>query len=142
MKTPKFINQYNKIVRAYFKNELKPLASRCCFVGNLLNNNDKWGVGRTFDYTLEFVPSVPVKNIPPQALTCLEQESNGFYSMEDICKLETIFLNTLDDRTRGKYENRLFEAMEAALSTLKELHEAKGEIVEEYNFTKRELVPA
>jgi len=43
MKTPTFREQYNKIVGAYLRDELKPLNSCACFVGNLLNNTAGWG---------------------------------------------------------------------------------------------------
>jgi len=44
------------------------------------------------------------------------------------------------DRTHNKnYENDLYEAMERTLLLLKEIHESKGEIVEDYNFQKREF---
>jgi len=129
MKNPTFKEQYDKIVTAYLKNELNPMSCRACFVGNLLNNNNAWA-----GYGLN-------------AEECIQKEVNGFYSVVDIRRLESEFMltnkhvwyspngNILD-------ENYLYDAMERTLLVLKQIHESKGEIVEDYQFTKRELQTA
>ena len=140
MKNPTFEQQFTKIVNAYLKNSLSAYKSCACFVGNLLNNKDEWGAGRYFSFDLDGCPSIESINIPEKALKCLKDESNGFYSMKDVCKLETSFLNTLNlEEIITSYEERLFKAMEITLQLLREIHESKGEIVKDYNFAKREL---
>lgn len=142
MKTPTFQEQYNKIVDAYYKNELKPYIGCACFVGNLLNNKDKWGMARDFvnedtdtDLIIFRETTNPYRFI---GIQCIKEESNDLYSIEDICQLEQNFLRKYSD---SDPENSLFNAMETTLELLKQIHESKGEIIKKYNFIKRELQP-
>lgn len=148
----RFIDQYNKIVNAYMQNKLNPSICEACFVGNLLNNNGKWGFGRLVTNGSTTDPLIT--NIDKTiALACLMQEASGFYTMAEIAKIEQVFLGTLSetgkynidlsDHKSPRYEERLFKAMEVTLEHLKALHIAKGEIIEDNPiFSKRELVEA
>ncbi len=139
MKTPTFREQYDKIVGAYLRNELEPLDSCACFVGNLLNRNDNWGTvsGGKFGRPRH-----------EWGLKAIEVESNGLYSSEDISELEYNFLFPEDrdwvqaarNSTTEEYEKKLFEQMESTLELLKQIHESKGEVIDNYTFAKRELV--
>lgn len=147
MKTPTFQEQYNKIVNAYYKNTLQPHNSCACFIGNLLNNNDTWHKGRTLlDNTSFLSPYVKIgewsgegyDNYVQEAKECLMLECNNLYSMKDIMKMEQHFLRIVN--SRQGCEETLFRAMESTLLILRELHESKAEVIQDYNFTKRELV--
>ena len=127
-----FKQQFDKIVGAYLRNELNPMHSCACFVGNLLNNNNNWNFGGK------------------TAKDCLLKEANNLYTMDEIKELEHEFMYTPEkpgmywyDMT-GKVldEQGLYEAMERTLLKLKQLHESKGEIIENYTFPKRELQTA
>lgn len=83
------------------------------------------------------------------------------YSLEEVTALESNFLSIIsggNSRTKklsaslsgicnnknhkltSEEEELLFKAMESTLLMLKEIHESKGEIIEDYTFTKREPV--
>lgn len=70
----------------------------------------------------------------------LEKECNNLYTKEDIIGIEDKFLRTYV--MSGKTEDSLFKAMSETLETLRGIHEAHGEVVDDYNFQKRELVEA
>lgn len=145
-----FRTQYDKIVSAYIKNELNPTKCNACFVGNLLNNKTDWAIGRTVDNGIidEY------NEYAGLAIECVFDESKGSYTREEVVALERIFLSEImgpeykgysNVRCNGRhdpnndFEERLFRAMEITLLALKELHESKGDVVEPYNFTKRQL---
>lgn len=146
MQNPTFIEQFNKLVIAYLGNKVNPWDNCACFVGNLLNNNGDWYLSaqrarRYAKFNMEvsgfpsiFIPDEEGRN---KADICLLQECNNFYTHEEIAELEYIFLRKI----WGKFdhEQALFEAFEVALLRLKEIHESKGEIVDNYLFKKREL---
>lgn len=132
MNNPRFIDQYNKIVGAYLRDELRPMDSCACFVGNLMNGRSTWRylqLNRTNAY----------------GLICLEMEANNFYTAEEVCQLEEIFMHMGEEDSVAyrihppDYEDRLYRAMERALLYLRQLHESKGEVIEGYKFRKREL---
>lgn len=135
MNNPTFIEQYNKVTKAYMNNELKPLDSCACFIGNMLNNkSENWTFCREFNplknpnYSFILIPNL------------MEKEYN-FYTSEEIYKLERNFLlMSYCGFFNSLTEESLFKAMESTLDMLKKIHESKGEIVEEYSFKKRELV--
>jgi len=141
-KHPKFKTQYDKIVTAYLKNELNPWVCTNCFVGNLLNNKNGWGTG--------YYIGGPSENQEMEIWNkkVIDDESNGLYTPEEISLIEANFL--FGGNQRGKrpsglnpvltdYEETLYKAMERGLIFLKEVHESKGEVVENYSFQKREL---
>lgn len=140
MENPRFIDQYNKIVKAYLRCELSSTKAGACFVGTLMNNCSEW---RFFRYGL----------INPhnheQAVECLTYQANGFYSPEELMGLEDTFMGwksplnesdpPLSDMQAPNYEDRLFRAMERALLHLRQIHESKGEIIEDYGVKRRDL---
>lgn len=142
---PTFKQQYDKIVGAYLRNELMPFYDCACFVGNLLNNNGDWFDARkTTDGTTFGSPIVCI--IPDQyainnrgALETIQKEGHGLYSIADICSIEQNFLRTYN---KNKGEDGLFSAMESTLLILRQIHESKGEVVEDYIFEKRTLIEA
>lgn len=146
----KFIESYNKIVNAYLKDELEPLNACACFVGNLLNNSLHWGTtcsSENYQYLGTF------NDVKPQRrsyhIDVIRKESNNFYTSDDITRLEYNFLHAYGKASGfswikrykdTRYEEELYRAMESTLLLLKQIHEEKGEIVEDYTFTKRELL--
>lgn len=146
---PTFRQQYDKIVGAYLRNELRPSRCEACFVGNLLNGVDRWASGRD----VQTGKLEPHNKFFTGALMCVEKESSGLYTLQEVADLEQVFLKVLMNgrpgyhgeivdgkKYRDGYEDRLFKAMEVTLEALKALHEAKGEVVEDYVFSKRVLV--
>ena len=165
---PTFQDQYNKIVKAYMKNELNPFKSCACFIGNLLNEKYDWGRVRTItsesQYMTEIggrvvfidVPmAIPINDISREiddmlgsnvgfnkGLNCIKENSGGLYTVEDIVKLEKNFLSflPLNSMFESIYsEEDLFLAMESTLLMLKEIHQSKGEVIKDYTFKKRHL---
>lgn len=114
---------YNKIIDAYFKDEIKPQNPNFCFCGSLCGS-DRWNFGDKL-YTL-----------------------NQYEKMERALILELI--NSPNHKVDNvwqfipskKYEDALFKGMSAALDVLKEIHRSRGENVDEgIVFKKRELHP-
>lgn len=153
MKTPTYREQYDKIVGAYLRNELDPSDCWACFVGNLLNNTGNWARGRD---VYSGIAGVGIFNGFEEAVECVLTNSNGLYTLQEVATLERKFLDILMIGRLGgynsayvsgvdgadTYEDRLFNAMETTLVSLRELHESKGEVIEDYVFQKRELVKA
>jgi hypothetical protein len=147
MNNPTFQEQYNKIVDAYYKDELVPYANCACFVGNLLNNDDNWALGRgnKFGTTNRRWESIT------EAEQCIKKNANGFYTLQEILALEMIFMDTLHKNLTNDapsplrkkwegWENSLFDAMSTTLDALKLIHASKGEVIESFSFQKRKLV--
>ncbi len=127
---PKFSEQRDKIIQAYFKDEIQPFNNNFCFCGTLAGNTGAWH-------------------------TC---EIDG-YKLTDFGRMEDALLNTItfklfgfkdwrkdwhssDDTTKDhRYEDVLFSGMSTALDVLKQIHIEHGEVIEEdIPFVKRELV--
>lgn len=120
---------YDKIIEAYFGDQIRPMESNFCFCGTLCDNTSDWAgwirnkdshgyTGRDFD-TME------------QAL---------FKGIRITANKSVTYLM----RHEGVYEDALFAGMSAALDVLKKIHRSRGENVGEDMpaFTKRELVKA
>ncbi len=140
-----FEKQYQKIVNAYYKNELNPLDGCACFVGNLLNNTGGWELCRNYITGKVFKDKESIFYGQQE----IQKEANGFYTSQNIVDLENKFLEicfhgrerSTDILTNRKItEDTLYNAMESTLEILKEIHISKGEVIKDYNFTKRELV--
>lgn len=134
-----FKTQYDKIVGAYMRNKLEPSLSCACFVGNLLNHTYAWAYGRKLIPKKGEALSTPSpeRDGYKKALTSIFKESENTYSFEEICRLESNFLSIY---RISDPEHSLFLAMESTLLMLREIHEAKGEVIEPYTFTKRVLI--
>lgn len=124
---------YDKIIQAYFRDEIKPLDSAFCFCGTLnRNDNSYW---RAY----------------------LRKADGYYYTGSEFQRMEDALLGELrklmpnngqDDfpmifgiHNNINYEYTLFAGMSAALEVLKEIHRSRGEDVDEVPvFVKRELV--
>ncbi|MDB5200534.1 MAG: hypothetical protein JWO92_2497 [Chitinophagaceae bacterium] len=131
---------YNKIIDAYFKDEIKPFDERFCFCGNLSNNCSSWNNlhSRYFEespYTYEEYKRMELHLMNTVVLVTtgqLWQSENGI-GIEVIKTVKEI-------KVHPDYEDALFSGMCAALDVLKQIHKGRGENVdEEIPFTKREL---
>lgn len=124
---PKYSEQYDKIINAYFKDEIQPLEAKFCFCGTLADNSDEWcniRYSRRCNYFM-------------------------FYTGNEYVMMERALLDTLQKGINGEvvsyeelngYEERLFNGMAAALEVLKQIHIKRGEIIDEApQFKKREL---
>ena len=148
-----FQEQYNKVVKAYMENELRPMRSSSCFVGNMLNNRCEWIHLRKLEINNngkmnlvpvseeEFLNGFITDSNREMQLASYRRRLNllkGFYTIDDICKLEQCFLNAVN-WMNTKDENKLFSAMEKTLLLLREIHESKGEEINYVeSFKKRE----
>jgi hypothetical protein len=145
-KYPTYIEQYDKLSIAYIKGEVKPYDHCACFIGNLLNNSSQWQGVKTYLGVISDASSDKF------LLGCriINKESNGLYDAMDIVKLEELFMLTyqrsIHNNTNSSYdechEYALFKAFEAALDFLKNIHQSKGEIIDQPIplFEKRVLV--
>ena len=149
---PTYLQQSEKIIQAYLKEEINPYYDCACFVGNLLNNNGDWSLVRSL-HGLCASPGVEVfinPYIPDRAhgACIIEDESDGLYNSSDIIKLESNFLKICSqdnywDKEKGctvVNEDCLFEAMTSTLELLKEIHIEKGEITEEEPVFERRVL--
>lgn len=117
---------YDKIIDAYFKDEIKPYDPAFCFCGTLCDNSVNWFLN-----------------------PCTEHYTSHGYLGKDFVKMEVALWSTLindegqplHEEGTPEFELELFDGMSAALDVLKEIHESKGEIVDEpiETFKKREL---
>lgn len=115
---------YNKIIDAYFKDEIKPFEAKFCFCGTLCDNSSKW-----------FRSYVNMSGVR-------RHKDFGDYSGNDYYRMEQVLLNNVSC-TQGtpRYEASLFAGMSAALDVLKQIHIERGEAIDEVPvFVKRELV--
>ncbi len=135
---------YDRIVDAYFKNELNPFKDCACFIGNLLGDSI-WGHCRNYIAS------------ESQLKEGNELISSFGYTLIQIGEMEDNFLNVIIhsttrhgkqtrprsfntfyiDKYGGNYEDALFDAMSSTLDMLKKIHEDNGEIIDAPVFKKR-----
>lgn len=158
MEQPTYKEQYDKIVRAYLRNELEPFENCACFIGNLLNGTTMWSVGRKASILRETTRSVITGSIKTHLIgvpvcevdsgACLriakisvKAESHGLYEFADIMAMEQNFLFTyLKDREDWlSADDSLFHALYSTLEMLRLIHISKGEDVDAIPLTKRVL---
>jgi hypothetical protein len=108
---------YDKIIEAYFKDEIQPEDPQFCFCGTLCDNDARWYGCRLDGY---------------------HYSSHG-YNGVDFVKMEKALCDqtrSLRKRDEG-YEDALFDDMSAALDVLKEIHRSKGENVDDLPALKK-----
>jgi hypothetical protein len=133
---PTFERQYQKIVSAYYKETLNPFNDCGCFNGTLFDGKPDWAFARDIRVVNKTLHITAYKNKYPSVESFLKEKANSFYSPLDIYNLEFAFLEKF--KKFGTYtEDELFNAMLSGLEKLREIHESKGEVVKDYNFTKR-----
>ncbi len=160
MKT--FKEQYDKLTEAYIHNKVDPYDACACFIGNLLGGED-WNKVRRFEHFGESTPIKIPKCYPAGLSQAMRDEirkgtqfiatiSDNTYTVQEIIDMENLFIKTLeeaagagkhwpsmDTKNSPNYEEALFEAFCATLDLLKEIHQSKGEQVDEFLLTRRKL---
>lgn len=154
-----FKQAFDRLTEAYIKGDVNPFNSCNCFVGNLLAQDYSWSAVRVFledigqpKWDSKIARSGYFYN-ETFVQTVLNSKVQGFYTPKDILELEGTFLATYlehggqQDAFYGQGEvptltdeEALFKAFDVTLDLLREIHEKKGEKVDGYKFTKRELV--
>lgn len=139
---PSYSTQWNKLTTAYVNNKVDPMSECACFVGNLLNNRSEWAGCRTSEGSFHS-PSVKMvlckgSSFYRSGVECIQEQSGGLYTPEDIIAMEQLFLRTVNQL--GDYEEDLFKAFCVTLDLLKKIHIKAGEDVDESPvFVKRVL---
>lgn len=115
---------YNKIIEAYFKDEIRPYEAPFCFCGTLCNGSSSW---RRIEYKGIFSGDI-------------HNDFLGYTGKEYADMEKALLLPLLGCMSGGNtYEDKLFEGMCAALDVLKEIYIGKGEIIDEdLGLVKRE----
>jgi hypothetical protein len=117
---------YDKIIEAYFKNQIKPLSADFCFCGTLAGGSNRW-FGESCEWHKDF----------------------GNYKGREYVRMEVALFDGLKKSSGTEhwyndmpgYEDALFSGMCAALDVLKQIHIERGEIVDDLpSLTKRVLV--
>lgn len=116
---------YDKIIEAYFKDEIEIMNPKFCFCGTI-SPDSRW-------------QESPQRMVYPYT-------SDQYFKMEDAL-FEGVYraigyVNLNPNTMQGeKYEKGLFAGMSAALDVLKSIHISRGEVIDETPvFTKRQLV--
>ncbi len=136
MKT--FREQFDKLVKAYLANQVRPKDPCACFVGNLLNGSTAWTRARAITHDGEFRKKSVCQKTKYDVQRSIRLNSDNTYTTNEIYTLEILFMKTW--AAGGKNEDSLFEAFEKTLLKLREIHESKGEVIQDYDFQKRESV--
>lgn len=132
---------YDKILAAYFKDEIKPYDMQFCFCGTLAwagsRGDGTWWKQDDYDMS-------ELKEMEKPLLEIVRNETVG----SDACPIyASVSGATETDRLRNKiknhhnYETALFNGMCKSLEILRQIHIDRGENVDEDTpaFTKREL---
>ena len=134
----------DRILQAYYKDELNPYNHCACFIGNVLDGGD-WAWCRN-----------GYGNVDPFELASIQwilDKGDGVYTPQDIMDMEKNFLTIINQNCQKRtdsigfptnkkhpnYENALFLAMDSTLDMLKACHELAGEIIDPPVFVKRKM---
>lgn len=115
---------YDKIIQAYFRDEIKPFDAEFCFCGTLCGNSSGWHGYTDFRKT-----------------NSRHMDYAG-YTGSDFVKMETALLQEIKSGvySNPNWENELFSGMCNALEVLKQIHRDRGEDVDSLPaLTKRNL---
>jgi hypothetical protein len=142
MQTLTYKQAYDKIIEAYFKDEIKPYNGQFCFCGtlagfvisNAFEQPDNYRGWPTNEYSSNELNKMEV--------ALLYAIYNGVNGTGNIYEPFAYDMTETRERTisHPNYENALFAGMCAALEVLKDIHRARNENVDEVPvFTKRNL---
>jgi hypothetical protein len=130
---PTFTEQFDKITKAYFSDELDPMNPCACFIGNILNRTNQWAVLKAYCGQKGELPIA----------SGLKDPEYSFYTMEEILAMERNFLKVslkIHGKSMQVTETSLFRAVETTLDMLQSIHEAKGEVIGHIPVRRRQLV--
>lgn len=131
---------YDKIIDAYFKDEIQPLEERFCFCGTLNNNSPTWNkygsAAHRYSYAEFKSMELPLLNIILEKTLGRKWKNDDGFFVAPITVSDTIAIFS-----HPHFEDALFQGMCAALEVLKQIHRDRGENVDEDipTFTKRQL---
>ena len=129
MQTHTYEQQRQKIIDAYFKNEIRPMSPQFCFCGALSPDSNWDKANEKYPYTVEEYARMEGGLLKP-----LNRYGLLF---RNVTKPFTDMVTEFHE----EYEEKLFIGMCAALDVLKEIHRERGENVDELPaLTKRVLV--
>lgn len=133
---PSYKEQYDKIIDAYFKGEIKPMDSKFCICGTLDNNDSSWcdyGIKNGKHYTQKEYGRIEYALLNQMRRFGVEYEFAENNHTGGWCgPLRT---------DKSGYEDALFSGMCAALEVLKQIHIEHGETIEDTPvFTKRNML--
>lgn len=139
---------YNKIIDAYFRDEIKPMDMKFCFCGTLCD-----GVIKRFNSDLRFrndwFERWVSKDYTYHQLKIMEEALLtpliGFYvyKVNERHGTQWAFINDtpIEVEKTQEYENGLFAGICAALDVLKQIHKERGEDIDDVPiFKKRQLL--
>ena len=123
---------YDKIIQAYFNDEIRPMNCKFCFCGTL-SPDERWALKRTGSEV-----------VYPYTYDEYNRMENALFGITPLSS--TNRLRTFAERgpwSAEVYENALFEGMCEALDELEEIHRERGEDVDSLPaLTKRQLQTA
>lgn len=125
---------YDKIIEAYFKDEIKPCDAEFCFCGTLCDNSRAWHKSSIWAVHRNFGTYRGREYVRMEGalLGTISRELGCNALMYDDEELKRIF--------KTEYEDALFSGMCAALDVLKQIHIERGEIIDDLpSLTKRVL---
>ncbi len=134
MKTLDYKTAYNKVIDAYFKDEIKILNCQFCFCGTLNNNDRLWVQNK--------------ENLPYSYTEFSEMEKALFSTFSEIEWINNGLTDTMGDFDEDdckdlieNYEEKLFNGICAALDVLKQIHINRNDetALEDIQFTQRKL---
>lgn len=121
---------YDKIIDAYFRDEIRPYVSEFCFCGTLAGDAS-WDKNPNDTYQVINGYSIKeYKRMERALMVKLGVKAFTFSWLPD----------TGVNDSNPEYEAALFAGMSAALDVLKQIHIERGEVIDEVPvFTKRQL---
>ncbi len=134
---PTYETQRQKIIDAYFKDEIKPFSSSFCFCGTLAGNKPDWNDCQQSNANLAYTHQEFKRMEQPLLDTvCLATEAKTWIShFQDGTQVPVPLI-----KSSPNYEQGLFEGMAASLEVLKQIHIERGEVIDQVPvFTKRVL---
>ncbi len=130
---PNYREQYDKIIQAYFRDEIEICDSEFCFCGTLSPTGRKWNTSPNFSWGKDSYQDHKYDHPQP-------------YTLSEYKRMEWALVDTKNDYAahngiRSDHEDAIFMGMSAALEVLKQIHISRGEKIDEDipQFTKREL---
>jgi hypothetical protein len=127
---------HNKVIDAYFKDEIQPYDGNFCLCGNLSSDCAySWAGG----WNLEYYSEEEYRALEYALLSTIAEQTLGgkdiYYIYMDQERLEII--------NHPNYEDALFNGMAKGLEVLREIHIKRGEDVDGQlipQFAKRQLI--